>query len=69
MSIFNTTDAEYYFIQLLFCKNRDLLRKDYRGIYDVMFQRYEKIYKEGKEKDIDIQLINEKFLKLFKKVV
>jgi hypothetical protein len=55
-------DAEYYFIQLLFCRNRDLLRKENRELYDVMFDRYEKIYEDGKSQRMDIQIINDKFL-------
>ncbi len=58
-----TTDAEYYFIQLLFCKNRDLFRKDYRELYDAMFIRYEKIYYEGRKARIDLQDINDKFIR------
>ena len=55
-------DAEYYFIQLLFCKNRDLLRHDSRELYDTLFLRYEKIYQEGIKQHIDISLINSKFI-------
>ena len=62
-----TIDAEYYFIQLLFCTNRELLRKDYRGIYDVMFERYDKIYTEGRLVNVDLQDINDKFMAKFKK--
>lgn len=61
-----TTDAEYYFIQLMFCKNPDLLRKDYREIYDVMFARYEQIYKDGIKNNIDVRDVNEKFMSFFK---
>ena len=62
------TDAEYYFIQLLFCSNRDLLRKDSRGIYDAMFIRYEKIYNEGQAAHIDLEDINKHFInKLFQR--
>lgn len=68
MSEMNTTDAEYYFIQLLFCKNRDLLRKDYRDIYDAMFIHYEKIYNEGQEANVDLQDINDKFMEKFRKI-
>ena len=55
-------DAEYYFIQLLFCKNRDLLRQESRELYDALFLRYEKIYQEGIKQHIDISLINSKFI-------
>ncbi len=64
---FETNDAEYYFIQLLFCKNRDLLRKDYRDIYDAMFTHYEKDYNAGIKANVDIQDINDRFMMRFKK--
>lgn len=63
MSEFDTVDAEYYFIQLLFCKNKDLLRKDYRDLYDATFKYYEKIYTEGREAHVDLRDINIKFIK------
>ena len=61
-----TIDAEYYFIQLLFCMNRELLRKDYREIYDAMFTQYDKIYTEGRLAGVDLKDINDKFLAKFK---
>lgn len=60
--LMNTTDAEYYFIQFLFCSNRDLLRKDSREIYDAMFTRYEKIYNLGQAAHIDLGDINKHFI-------
>lgn len=59
-------DAEYYFIQFLFCTNRDLLRKDSRDIYDAMFIHYEGICNEGIEAKVDIRDINEKFIQKFR---
>ncbi len=56
------TDAEYYFIQFLFCTNRDLLRKDTRELYDAMFIRYKKIYDEGIKARVDIEDINKHFI-------
>lgn len=55
-------DAEYYFIQFLFCKNWELLTKKNRRLYDVMFDKYAEIYADGKEKHIDLMDINKKFL-------
>ena len=60
------TDAEYYFIQFLFCKNRNLLRRINREIYDAMFTYYEKIYNEGQRAKVDIFDINEKFMRKFR---
>ena len=55
-------DAEYYFIQFLFCQNRDLLRRDSRELYDAMFMRYEKVYEQGREAKVDLFDINKKFV-------
>jgi len=55
-------DAEYYFIQMLFCVNRDLLRAEFRKLYDALFEKYEKIYADGRSKHIDLQDINNKFM-------
>ncbi len=55
-------DTEYYFIQFLFCKNRDLLRKDNRELYDALFERYEKVYNHGKKNNVDVQCINDVFI-------
>ena len=60
-------DAEYYFIQLLFCRNRDLLRKKHRGIYDAMFNCYEDIFKKGNKIGADVADIEKKFMRMFKK--
>ena len=59
-------DPEYYFIQLCFCRNRDLLRKENRKLYDVLFKRYEQLYYKAVNKGInDVQLINDEFAKDF----
>ena len=58
-------NAEYYFIQFLFCKNWELLKKENRKLYDVMFSRYEEIYNNGKRNHIDLMEINKKFLAIF----
>ncbi len=60
-----TIDAEYYFIQLLFCTGRDLLRTENRQLYNVMLERYEIIYKQGKYAQQDVKDINDKFLAIF----
>jgi len=60
-----TADAEFYFIQLLFCDSRELLRKENRKLYDVMLERYETIYKQGRFSQIDLGDINKKFLAIF----
>lgn len=56
-----TRDAEYYFIQFCFCRNRDLLRADARMLYDAMFIRYLAIYTEGVNARVDVIDINKKF--------
>lgn len=33
-------DCEYYFIQMIFCIGRYLLRKENRELYDAMLSRY-----------------------------
>ena len=59
-------DPEYYFIQLCFCHNRDLLRKDNHKVYKLLFERYEQLYYKAVSKGInDIQLINDEFTKDF----
>jgi hypothetical protein len=58
-------DAEYYFIQFIFCKNIDLLRQENRNIYDLMLNKYIEIYLDGREKHIDLMDINKKYLAVF----
>ena len=58
-------NSERYFIQFLFCKNWELLKKENRKLYDAMFLRYKKIYNEGKERRVDLMEINKKFLAIF----
>lgn len=55
-------DAELYFIQFCFIKNRELLLKKYRKLYDVLFKKYLAVYKDGKEKHIDLMDIEKKFM-------
>lgn len=59
-------DCEYYFIQMIFCIGRNLLRKENRDLYDAMLSRYEEIYNKGRKNKIDIGIINNNFLNLFK---
>ncbi len=54
-------EAEGYFIQMLFTKNRNLLRRGCRKIYDALFDRYFEIYRLGKEVRVDLSAINERF--------
>jgi len=49
---------EYYFVQLLFSKNRELLYKENRELYDVLFSKYEDIYYRGKKYNVDLSAIN-----------
>ena len=60
-----TIDSEFYFIQLLFCTGRDLLRKENRELYDVMFERYDIVYRQGRVASVDLKDINDKFLAIF----
>lgn len=55
-------EAEYYFIQFLYCKNNELLKKEYRPLYDAMFEKYEKLYKLAREKHQDISVVNQAFM-------
>ncbi len=59
-------DAEYYFLQLLFCTSRNTLKKMYRGLYDALFIEYLKIYKDGRRKKVSLGDIQDKFLNLVK---
>ena len=56
---------ELYFIQLLFMKNRILLTIEFRKLYDVLFEKYEKLFKIGKEQHQDLQAINGRFIQDF----
>jgi hypothetical protein len=58
-------EIELYFIQLCFIKQRVLLTKQYRKLYDTMLDKYMEIYKDGKSKGMDLGDINKKFLKIF----
>lgn len=55
-------EAETYFIQFIFMKNRDLLRKNYHGLYDALFERYLIVYKKGRKAKVDLFDINKRFL-------
>lgn len=61
----DTEKSEYYFIQFLFCKNWELLRKENRKLYDVMLFEYDKIFQDGKKQRVDVMDINKKFLAIF----
>ena len=55
-------EAETYFIQFVFMKNRDLLRKSYHKLYDALFDRYLKVYKLGRKQKVDLMDIDKRFL-------
>ena len=55
-------EAETYFIQFVFTRNRDLFRKNYHQLYNEIFKKYLKIYKEGRKMKVDLFEINKKFL-------
>lgn len=55
-------EAEYYFIQLLFCENRDLLRVKYRELFDSLFKQYHSMYVAGKVNQHDVMEINKLFM-------
>ena len=54
-------EAEYYFIQFVFCSNPYLLQRKFRPLYDSMFDKYVPIFLEGREKHVDVMEINKKF--------
>lgn len=54
-------EAERYFVQYWFSVNRDVLLREFRDLYDALFERYLPIYKEGRERHIDLRSIDEKF--------
>lgn len=54
---------EYYFVQLMFCKNRELLYKESRELYDVLFDKYKDVFSKGRQAHIDLEIINREFLK------
>lgn len=54
-------EAEYYFIQFIYCSNPYLLQRQFRKLYDAMFEKYLPIFLEGREKHIDLMDINKRF--------
>lgn len=56
---------ELYFIQFLFTKNRELLLKEARDLYDVLLEKYTEIYLDGRERNLDLMDIERKFLSIF----
>lgn len=55
-------DLEYYFIQMLFHKNRMLLSYDNKDLYKALFDEYCSIY-DQLPKDIDrISVLNRNFM-------
>ena len=54
-------EAETYFIQFIFMKNRDLLRKNYHGLYDALFERYVIVNKKRRKEKFELFDINKLF--------
>lgn len=55
-------EDEGYFIQLLFCRSRLLLARENRPLYDALFERYKKIYRDGRKLHQDLSEIADKFI-------
>ena len=55
-------DMEFYFIQLLFNKNVDLLKQANRALYDELYLKYRKMFISGRNRHIDISDINKAFI-------
>lgn len=55
-------ELEYYFIQLLFNKNRMLLSYDNKDLYRALFDKYCKIYKSLPEDMDRLYIINSNFI-------
>ncbi len=55
-------DIEAYFIQFIFIKNRELLKKEHRRLYDNLFKRYQENYTEGKKQLMDLGSIEQRFI-------
>lgn len=54
-------EAEYYFIQFIYCSNPYLLQKQFRKLYDVMFEKYLPLFLKGREEHVDLMDINKAF--------
>ena len=61
--------CEDYFIQFVFCKNRELLRKENRVIYDIIFRRYLREWEAIPDTlDNPLEIVNNNFIaNLFEK--
>jgi len=54
---------EDYFIQFLFCRNRELLRKENRELYDALFNRYLMEWQAVPDSmDDALKIVNENFV-------
>ena len=60
------SDIEGYFIQLLFCKNRELLKQENRTIYDALYPKYREKFIDGQKQRMDVMTINNAFMDIFK---
>jgi hypothetical protein len=63
----NNKEIELYHIQYWFMKNREMLTKNYRKLYDVIFEIYKKHYKEGRALNQDLMSIERAFEATLKK--
>lgn len=62
-------DLELYFIQYLFCMNKELLKYENKEIYIALFKRYKELEKEIPPTEDRICYLNRIFYKnLFNKV-
>ncbi|MBO7611083.1 MAG: hypothetical protein J6T23_02605 [Elusimicrobia bacterium] len=62
-------DLEYYFIQYLYCMNKELLKYENKEIYKLLFERYKSMEKEIPPMEDRIGYLNRIFLnKLFERI-
>ena len=54
-------EAELYFIQFLFCENRQLLLSEFRKLYDELLKKWIIVYFDGRKKVIELSDIIRKF--------
>lgn len=55
-------NIELYFVQFIFCKNREILLRKNRGLYDALLKKYTAVYKEGASRCLDLLEINHCFV-------
>ena len=62
--VITPNDSEYYFIQLIFSKNPELLKNESRDLYDAMYARYKEIFLTT-PRDWGIEFVDKEFMKIF----